>query len=244
MSYTENAKKMEESISKINDNYNFVYFKPNSPNITETDTNMCYTASEYGGSTLNMVPIEQILGTSSALHTKDTCKFNAGLIQKEKTKQDQINLQNITRKPGLNFKLVRDYFANNVAFFLDSPQIAQGITDDFTNISTAINASITDSSPYSVEWTGFFIPSQSGTWEFSIASDGVSLLWIGDNATNDYTVNNSFIHNQNSHGTHRSSSFIVNKLYPIRIQYGSTGGNKFGLTITSPDRKLQNTKQN
>jgi len=253
-SYTQNATDLTNSVKNINNNYNFVYFNPDMKNTTETNINTCYAAGEYNGSSLNMVPIEQLIGVNSGLHTKNTCKFNAGLLQKQKETVERNNLQNgvISKTTGLNYKIVKGYFADEVAFFLDAVENANGITNDFTNIVTSTNGKIEkvdgDQNQFSVEWTGYFIPTQSGNWELGITSDDSSFMWIGDNAVNDYTIQNAFINNQGLHKMRNvtgKSNFIANNLYPIRIQYGdNNAGNNFILSVKSPAGLMQSTKNN
>lgn len=253
-SYTQNATDLTNSVKNINNDYNFVYFNPDMKNTTETNIRTCYAASEYNGSSLNMVPIEQLIGVDSGLHTKDTCKFNAGLLQKQKETVERNNLQNggISKTTGLNYKIVNGYFADEVTFFLDAVENAHGITNDFTNIVTSTNGKIEkadgDQHQFSVEWTGYFIPTQSGNWELGITSDDSSFMWIGDNAVNDYTIQNAFINNQGIHKMRNVTSksiFIANNLYPIRIQYGdNSSGNNFILSVKSPNGLMQSTKNN
>jgi len=147
------------------------------------------------------------------------------------------------KTPGLFFRVVPHYFAGDVKYFITAQTTQSGISNNFTSIRSATNGSA-PSVDYSVEWTGYFIPTQSGIWEFNTTSDDASYLWVGDNAINDYSAKNSLVNNKNLHGMvqiNSSANFIQNKLYPIRIQFGQNyGGYEFVLSVTAPDRTKVN----
>jgi len=91
-------------------------------------------------------------------------------------------------------------------------------------------------SNYSVEWIGYFKVSRSGVWNFSMTSDDLSLLWIGneaigDNANpsnNNFNTGNCLINNRNNSG-HCPASAVASKnlsagIYPFRAQFTENGG--------------------
>lgn len=249
-SYEQNTIDLSNSITQLNDHYKFIYIKPDANYINETDINTCYAADEYTGKSLNFVPINNVIGGESILHTKSTCKLNAARIQKKFAARERDDVMNgaITKTPGLKFEMIQGYFANDITKFIGASIIAEGIANDFTDINTATNGKIKETTQFSIEWKGHFIPSVSGMWTFGVVCDDISLLWIGDNAVNDYTAANAFIANSGANTTiqqKQSSYFIANKMYPIRIQYGQNNNDyKFNLVLVSPDNKIQNAKDN
>ena len=95
----------QDTLNNLTNSYKrstkFIYFTPTSNNIGETNINTCYVSDEYNKKpTLNMVPINKLLNPRNTgsqwnksqknkrnytppppvLHTKETCKLNAGLL--------------------------------------------------------------------------------------------------------------------------------------------------------------------
>jgi hypothetical protein len=139
-------------------------------------------------------------------------------------------------KQGLSFKIIDKYYNGNSKFFLNSNISYDDIAIKFDNLQNATNNKInTISTAYSIEWYGYFKPNMTGNWNFTLSTDTVSLLWIGDIAINDYENINATINTKGSNNI--SLKLTANKHYPIRIQYGNTSltqSNKFTLTISSP----------
>ena len=247
MSNTYNFEDNEKQIGILSNEYKrdnqFVFFKPNVSNIEDVDINTCFTP-DSGTSSLNMVKVDELLGTKASLYTKETCKLNAILVNKNAHKT-QPNVDKY-KTPGLTVTVLPEYYANNVRFFIGKVSYNNS-TDDLTNIEAATaNDKNVNEPKLSVEWTGLFKPNVTGIWEFGISTTGSSFLWIGDNAVNDYTAQNSFINidgtNQNISIT-KNSFFKANMAYPIRMQYGHSGGdNKFNLSVTSPDKITKSLK--
>jgi M6 family metalloprotease-like protein len=86
--------------------------------------------------------------------------------------------------------------------------------------------------------TGFFKPNQTGTWEFELKSSGASYLWLGNQAVEGFTKDNTVavIH---AYFLPKSNSGRVwlnaNQIYPMRIMFGLGNSNgDTNLKITSP----------
>jgi len=243
--YNINANTLATSVDNIPKTYGFVYFKPTPSNIQTTDIKKCYAKNEYTNQTgLEMKLISDVLKAPNALHTRETCKFNAGLLQKKQKETEQYRISQLSKNPGLVYKVVEGYFSDNITHFEDSQSIIKdGISQDLTSIKSATDGFITNTTgsrkQFSVEWNGFFIPTQTGNWKFGINSGDSAFLWIGDDAINDYTKSNSFVNNNGIHSVQykeNSGYFIKDKIYPIRIQYGqNNNGGDFQLKAIGPD---------
>jgi hypothetical protein len=115
-----------------------------------------------------------------------------------------------------------------------------GTTKAFDSISNAtsglIDSKYKNTNGFSVEWYGYFIPSKSGSWSFNFSTNGREHLWIGNHAVFDYTIINANIANSKKP---LSISLSKGVKYPIRIQFGVSGGSvpSFQMNITPPDSK-------
>lgn len=81
----------------------------------------------------------------------------------------------------------------------------------------------------SYSWTGHFIPDVTGEWQFQIASDDASYMWLGNDAVTNYASGpaGALIKNGGVHGSITISakvSLIKDQIYPLRIQYGNING--------------------
>jgi hypothetical protein len=78
----------------------------------------------------------------------------------------------------------------------------------------------------SYAWTGHFIPDVTGEWQFEIASDDASFMWLGNDAVTNYQGGpaGALIKNGGIHAEKAVSAKIMlikDKIYPLRIQYGN-----------------------
>jgi hypothetical protein len=234
---------LKDDISAIRNNYSFTYFIPNEINVY--DLSKCYSPSTSQNSPIiKMSDISNFQGNGSqqVYHTHQSCKINATILQSSYLKNQkniirQIENTNGGVKQGLPFKIVNGFYSNEPKFFLNSNIDYSDIAKDFTNLNSATNGKLNINKPatYSIEWYGFFKPSTTGIWNFTLSSDmsGVCFLWIGDIAINDYEIANSSIAGSNIF----SLNLYANNYYPIRIQYGNqlyNTSNNFSLSITGP----------
>jgi GLEYA domain len=161
------------------------------------------------------------------------------------TNQIQSNvLVSTTWVPGgvagvLNVVAYSGYMSDNPAFFASATVLGSSTSSTFTNLGTATNGLLAvNQSTVSAQWTGYFVPTQGGTWSLAITSDDCSYMWIGPYATSGYTTGNASASNPGTHGMTTSTytaSFISGQYYPIRIQYGAGGSpNDFNFAITPP----------
>lgn len=161
-----------------------------------------------------------------------------------------VNFQN-----GLFFQCYTGYFGgntqvppgpanDNLAFFENTNPnfIENGTTSNFTTLTTATNGIYLEDDItfnfFSVQWTGYFLPPETGTYTFTLTSDDASYLWIGDQAITGFTEGNATVNNGGLHGYVSQSdtiSLIKGVYYPIRVMYGESGGsNQFKLAFVKP----------
>lgn len=132
-------------------------------------------------------------------------------------------------RDGLAWGYYTGYFADNVNFFTGTA-VASGIVTSIPSINAGTNGYVpADQSGfnYSVQWTGYFLSSYTGTWTFYTTSDDASYLWIGPTATTGFTTANATVNNGGLHGMVERSgtaSLVAGQYYPIRIQFGENGG--------------------
>lgn len=141
---------------------------------------------------------------------------------------------------GLKFGIYNGYFQdfsgiNDIygsGFFYSNYPFYNGITSDFTNLSTATLNQL-GSSPSqdfrSVCWYGFFKSKKTGTYTFKTRSDNASYLFINGNTI----VNNGGLHAaQDKTGT---CYLIAGTYYYIQIFYGKkTGDNTLEVSYSEP----------
>ncbi len=131
---------------------------------------------------------------------------------------------------GLVFRAFDTYHSEATATFFDTTNHSSiGLVTDFTNLATSTkNNKPVNTLVCSVEWVGYVLATVSGTWTFSVGSDDGSYMWIGPTAISGYTVAAALINNGGAHpmtlktGTYTMAAGVA---YPIRIQYGNSGGN-------------------
>lgn len=129
---------------------------------------------------------------------------------------------------GLAQVQYRGYFADETTWFSDSRATSSMISN---TVTPATGTPIFDGSSdlggkTSFSWTGYLIPDETGEWQFQIASDDASYLWLGNDAIVKYQgpPQNALISNGGIHAeraVNAKVSLIKNKIYPIRIQYGN-----------------------
>lgn len=227
-----NQRALSGLLTNIGSDYKFLYFKPD-PYGYPTGYGACYAPGEYSATPpVPMVPINTVLNTNLKLHTNESCKLNAALLQTSKKweEQDAIKKWPASQiKTGLNMINVTGYLGTNTKYFIGKTPASTGTfapTSGFSQSNAGTNS-------YSVEWYGFFKPTVTGNWTFTISSTKNNFLWVGDVAVNDYTYSTA----QLATGKSQEFTFNCNKgrLYPIRIQCGFVSqGDTFNFTVRDP----------
>ena len=131
------------------------------------------------------------------------------------------------------------YFADNVSFFATATSASFG-GNPATSVQTTIisEPATDDGSNFSVQWLGYFKPTTTETYTFFTNSDDASYMWIGANALSGFTTANATVSNGGTHGNQERSGSVAltaEAYYPIRIQFGeSGGGDVFGFNYSTP----------
>ena len=213
-----------------NNNNKEVYYKSNPPQEGcdpkyGGGINFSNTIATFGGNCLNVTSNPKIIENFSSNTTKPPTTSNK----------------------GLKFNIYNGYFDENVNYFSKQKSIANGYSDNFTNLSTATAGLKRENTndKYSIEWTGFFVPNFTGTWEFKTRSDDKSYLWLDKNANSGYNINNTLVKNLRKNNESFSNEGKIkldaNVYYPVRIQFGNKGGpDFFQLFIKSPNGSTTN----
>ena len=119
-------------------------------------------------------------------------------------------------------------YHNENANYMTAPT-AEGATN-------AVNyPSIADNISY--QWVGYFLAPTTGIYNFSLASDDGSYLWIGNNAVSGYTTGNANVFATFNTGTVISGNIqlTAGTYYPIRVLYGNgVGGAYVTLSFSGP----------
>jgi hypothetical protein len=250
LDFNSNGTAFNQSINDLKKDYSLVYFAPDSNSVGRRDTSKCMAFSEYEN--LPSVAMKPLDGN---LHTQESCKLNAGMMQSDDKWQnfmkyktpskasDDIGTSNTVER-GLKYKVVEGYFADNPEFFKSAKVLSTGIAKTFDNITNSTNGYIQmpDSAKqpqpprYSVEWYGTFTPPKTGVWKFSTNSGNASYIWIGKYAMSNMSAKNAIVRNGGLHEMRNVESGKITLQsgiqYPIRIQFGeNSGGNNIQIAL-------------
>ena len=78
---------------------------------------------------------------------------------------------------------------------------------------------------FTMEWTGYFKPTNTSNFVFEIAVDDYAYMWIGQDALTP-TIENALLAANNSDAvTTGAVPLIQDKYYPVRIRYTENSGN-------------------
>lgn len=95
--------------------------------------------------------------------------------------------------------------------------------------------------PFSVEWTGVFVPDETGNWKFNLQTDDAAYLWLEDGASSGFTRQNAFVDNGGAHTLKKVSStkyLYKDEIYDMRVQFGSKNNNQtFELSFERPSEE-------
>ncbi len=130
---------------------------------------------------------------------------------------------------GLSEVRYKGYFNDDPTFFNDDVSKRTSVSKTSSNQLPIWNDSTIMGENISIYWGGYFIPDETGLWEFQITSDDSSLMWIGNEAVSKYWYgySNALIALPGSHAPQTKSASLVleqNNIYPLRIFYGNQGG--------------------
>ena len=194
-------------------------------------------------------------------HLNQTTKQNNAMLKCLKVGKNlkwvSIQFKGITPKPinsanptannsnpttyKLESGLISQYYSG---YFADDPKwFSKNIPNQPFQVTNSIHESTNGRAfYYSIQWSGYFIPTVSGIWSFETTSDDASLLWFGKAATQDLQISTSLI---DLHGIHApvtgdaKVTLIAGHVYPILLQYGNaTNFDQMDLKVASPGGTL------
>jgi hypothetical protein len=122
------------------------------------------------------------------------------------------------------------YFADDPNWFNTRTENYSGTSSNFSSIYDGTAGVVPNNGSwesYSVEWTGYFYATVTGTHIFYIQSDDAGYMWMGATALTGFTTANCLINNGGGHPVQQaqgSISLTAGTYYPIRIQFGEGGG--------------------
>ena len=129
---------------------------------------------------------------------------------------------------GLYKTTYAGYFNDVPSFFATATPTTYGTNPATSVQTTAITeAASEDGTNFSCQWLGYFLPSTTETYTFFTSSDDASYVWVGSNALTGFTTANAIVKNGGTHAAQERSgtiSLTSGVYYPIRIQFGESGG--------------------
>lgn len=144
--------------------------------------------------------------------------------------------------PGLSEVRYKGYFNDNTGYFTDSAEKTL-ITSTLSSRLPIWKLSNEMGTNMSMWWGGYFIPDETGVWDFQLTSDDGAFMWIGNPAVSAYGNGfaNAFISLPGVHPAETKTNSIslkANQIYPFRIQYGnSIDVGSFALEVKPPSYK-------
>jgi hypothetical protein len=116
--------------------------------------------------------------------------------------------------------------SGSVDFFNTYPSSSAGVADTGV-LAPGFTSSVNDRS---VQWLGYFKASSTENYTFFIESDDACLMWLGDNAINNYTTSSVTVGTGSFGPNYLTSSaqpLISGTFYPMRIQWGEKAGAEY-----------------
>jgi len=134
-------------------------------------------------------------------------------------------------KPGLFRADYFGYYEDQLNWFASKTPIK-------TSIVSTIDIQTGEGDDFSIQWTGYFKPTETGKWTFKSTSDDGSGVWIGESAIKQIPDSVPMLSAPGIHGPYTISKqkyFEKGKIYPIRILFGDkTNWAQMTLSVQSP----------
>lgn len=142
---------------------------------------------------------------------------------------------------GLSEVRLRGYFRDNPRFFADAERSFVGKTSANSIRNWSLSREMGENA--SVWWGGYFIPDESGPWDFQLTSDDASYMCLGASAIVECQggLSNALLSLPGIHPAQSKSGSVYlekDKVYPLRILYGNEGDvGSFRLDVKPPSQK-------
>lgn len=121
-------------------------------------------------------------------------------------------------RPGLVRTDYRGYHEDQREWFATSAPARS------TQVVSVVDIQTQSDDYFSVRWTGYFVPTESGTWTFTTISDDGSYVWLGREAASASPLQSrALLSAPGIHGPvrkERDIHLIKGSVYPIRIHFG------------------------
>lgn len=143
---------------------------------------------------------------------------------------------------GLYEQSYDGYFADNLDFF--KKQSLSAVTIKKLDLQENHSGTF----QFSKQWTGFFVPDETGIWTLTVTSDDSSNLWLGAPAVTLDKISSAFISLPGVHAPKtvtKSASVTLGINYPIRAVYGNDiNFAQMTLVLKSPSGKIYSDLNN
>jgi hypothetical protein len=170
--------------------------------------------------------------TGSALNTNFTVGSNVRYTISSSVSAASASLGGNTN--GLFRTQYNGYFGGVPTWFDTAVSRSAGVADVGV-IQTGFTASIDSAS---VQWLGYFKPATTETYTFDVTSDDAILMWIGNDAINNYTTASINMGSTSPGPLFLSGSpiaLISGTQYPMRIQWGENLGAEYiSMSFSTP----------
>lgn len=130
---------------------------------------------------------------------------------------------------GLNYTIYDGNFKNDPKWFINAHPKTKGLSVEFDSLYNSVifpnikypSKTKNKYGDYSIEWTGnIFTHNNEGKWRFGLETVNPAYLWIGDDAVDNYNIDNVLIKTDNKiKDNYGDVELKRNTFYPIRIQY-------------------------
>jgi len=110
-----------------------------------------------------------------------------------------------------------------------------------TSIVSTIDLQTGEGDDFSIQWTGYFIPTETGKWTFKSTSDDGSGVWIGESAIKQIPESVATLSAPGIHGPYaviKQKYLEKGNVYPLRILFGDkTNWAQMTLSVQPPSAK-------
>lgn len=232
------------------------YFSKTTDNSSASATSNIITSASGGTTTMFSSAVAVADGTDSTNLSTGALKISGGasvggnlIIGANATTTGNLtiggsgvaggNISNVRTIAGLQYSIYSGYHNGNVNYVSTSPAALVGVLgastgygQDLASLSNGTASNLPDNSiavPLTVLWTGYFYTGAvGGEWTFSVLSDDIGYLWIGDTATSGYKSTNVVVAGLASNPAQTGTIVLLaGTYYPMRILYGDGGGGRY-----------------
>jgi M6 family metalloprotease-like protein len=160
----------------------------------------------------------------------------------KKTQTPAPVLAPILKAEDLRIGLVR---AEYLGYYDDDPSWFKSNSPWQTSVVTSIDIQTGQGDDFSIQWTGYFKPTETGKWTFTSISDDGSGVWIGESAIKQIPEGVAVLSAPGIHGPYtitKQKYLEKGNLYPLRILFGDkTNWAQMTFSVQAPSANKSNT---